>query len=216
MNGQTAEVAGSRASAEQSEAAGEIILPVSPLAGGADGDDRLGLERAAQPRRVVVGKRVETHRLIGGEVQYIRLGDRRLIDVIQLECLPFPTGAILDFFAARGVGAHAQNIHRRTADRLVQERLLGRAHLADAAVAGKLERARLAGRDVHLERIALGVADDHSDVALVQPAASGVAAHRVAEPGRSLEAGRWSEHRPASLDGDRASIARRDLPDLGQ
>ena len=40
------------------------------------------------------------------------LGDRRLVDVIQLEDLPFPPGALLDFFAAHGVGADAQNIHR--------------------------------------------------------------------------------------------------------
>ena len=216
MHGQAAQLAGFRASAKKTEAAGKIVLSVTPLAGGADGNNRFGLERPVQPHRMVVAQRVETHRLTGREIKHIRLDNRQLADVIKPEGLPLSSGSILDALAAIGFSTHSQDIHRRIADHLVQGRLLGRTHLSNGAVAGQLEGSRLADHNIHLENVALGVANDHGHITLVQPATADVATHRIAEPSRSLEVARWREHQLASLNGGRPRVSRHNLPDLRQ
>ena len=176
MHGQTPQFAGLRTRPYEPKTAREVILPVASLAGGADGDNRLGLECAPQPSRMVIGQRIETYRLAGAQVKHIRLCDRRVVDVVELEGLLFSAGTIPDRFAALGLGVHAQDVHCRVADHLVHRCLLGVAHLGDVAVTGQLEGTRLANGQVQLVDIALGIADHHGDVALVQPAASDVAA----------------------------------------
>ena len=216
MHGQAAQFAGPRSRAVKTEAAGEIILSVPPLAGGADGEDRLGLVRATMPGRVVIGQRVEADRLAGAEVHHIRLGDRRLVDVIERKDLALAPGAVPDGLAAAGIRVDAHDVHRRVADHLVHRRLFRRAQLGDAAVAGQFESARLSHGQVQLVGVALGIADHHRHVALVQPAAPGIAPHRVAEPGRASEPARRREHRLSLLNRHRAGVARRDASDLRQ
>ena len=61
MHGQTPQFAGLRTRPYKTETAWEVILPVASLSGGADGDNRLGLECTPQPSCMVVGQRIKTN-----------------------------------------------------------------------------------------------------------------------------------------------------------